>query len=85
MFFLTSPLYYSSPLLNWKVHRRKNELIHGFLYYTRTDFMPFATLKIKCYKYQIKTIINVLSSVSCKLDTRILNRFWPYFESRPKA
>ena len=32
---------------------------HGFLYYTRTDFMPFATLKISqiilmCYKYLIK-------------------------------
>ena len=32
---------------------------HGFLYHTRTHFMPFATLKIRpnylmCYKYPIK-------------------------------
>ena len=33
--------------------RRGNQLIprimeaHGFLYYARTDFMPFATLKIR--------------------------------------
>ena len=39
-----------------------------------------------CFKYLIKTIINVLSSVSCKLDTRIPNKFWPYFFlNRPKA
>ena len=35
---------------------RDKHFDHGFLYYTRTDFMPFATLKIRpliilmCYK-----------------------------------
>ena len=52
--------------------------------------MPFATLKIRPNYFNVlqisnQTIINLLSSVSCKLDTRIPNKFWPFFESQQKA
>ena len=44
-----------------KCPKRKLKVYHGFLYYTRTDFMPFATLKIRpnyfnVLKYLIKQL-----------------------------
>ena len=32
-------------ILKPKTKRKGNQLVHGFLYYTRTDFMPLPTLK----------------------------------------
>ena len=55
-----------------KQKKKKIRVSHGFLYYTRTDFTPFATLKIR------PNYFNVLWISNKKNYEWILNKFWPF-------
>ena len=71
-FETTRPVYlHMTPIADITLKRKEfnklnKELTHGFLYYTRTDFMPFATLKkgqklfgILVSSFQLKAFIFV--------------------------